>query len=83
MENVPIETTRPRTRRRSDASAERRALRPSDDAIASRAYELFLARGAQHGSDVEDWLQAERELSDPAAAEADRLTRGLQQRPNS
>jgi len=56
MENVPIETTRPRTRRRSDASAERRALRPSDEAIARRAYELLLARGAHHGSDVEDWL---------------------------
>ncbi|MFL5318601.1 MAG: DUF2934 domain-containing protein [Myxococcaceae bacterium] len=27
-----------------------------------RAYELFLARGSQHGHDVEDWLQAEREV---------------------
>lgn len=30
--------------------------------IAKRAYELYLLRGAQDGRDVEDWLQAEREL---------------------
>jgi hypothetical protein len=33
------------------------------DAVAHRAYELFLARGGQHGHDVEDWLAAERELA--------------------
>ena len=32
------------------------------DAIARRAYALYLARGAQEGHDLEDWLQAEREL---------------------
>jgi hypothetical protein len=35
---------------------------PSHDAIAVRAYELFLQRGAQHGQDWDDWLAAEREL---------------------
>ena len=35
---------------------------PSHDAIATRAYELFLERGAQHGQDWDDWLAAEREL---------------------
>jgi hypothetical protein len=35
---------------------------PSHDAIATRAYELFLRRGAQHGQDWDDWLAAEREL---------------------
>jgi Protein of unknown function (DUF2934) len=34
----------------------------SHDAIAVRAYELFLRRGAQHGQDWDDWLTAEREL---------------------
>jgi hypothetical protein len=33
-----------------------------DVEVARRAYELFLTRGCQHGHDVEDWLQAEREL---------------------
>jgi hypothetical protein len=30
--------------------------------IARRAYELFEARGGLHGHDVDDWLQAEREV---------------------
>ncbi len=30
--------------------------------IATRAYQLFVARGGRHGYDIEDWLQAEREL---------------------
>ena len=30
--------------------------------IARRAYELYLARGCEHGHDVDDWLQAEHEL---------------------
>jgi hypothetical protein len=35
---------------------------PDREAIARRAFELFLARGGVHGHDVEDWLAAEREL---------------------
>lgn len=31
--------------------------------IAARAYELYLARGGAHGSDWEDWLNAEREVT--------------------
>ena len=30
--------------------------------IRTRAHELYLARGAQSGRELEDWLQAEREL---------------------
>jgi hypothetical protein len=33
-----------------------------EEAIAKRAYELYCARGAGDGSDMDDWLQAEREL---------------------
>lgn len=36
--------------------------RPFED-VAQRAYALFLARGAQHGRDVDDWLEAERQLT--------------------
>ena len=32
------------------------------ETIRLRAYELFLARGATHGDDLADWLNAEREL---------------------
>jgi len=30
--------------------------------IRRRAYEIYLERGEQHGRDMDDWLQAEREL---------------------
>jgi hypothetical protein len=32
------------------------------DDVARRAYALFLARGRVDGHDVEDWLEAERQL---------------------
>ena len=35
---------------------------PGDDAVARRAYQRFEARGFAHGRDMEDWLEAEREL---------------------
>ena len=31
--------------------------------VAERAYELYIARGAGHGQDMDDWLAAEREVS--------------------
>jgi Protein of unknown function (DUF2934) len=34
--------------------------------IALKAYEAFCLRGCQHGSDLDDWLTAERELSPEA-----------------
>jgi hypothetical protein len=34
------------------------------DEVARRAYEIFLSRGSDHGRDFEDWLQAEREVSE-------------------
>jgi hypothetical protein len=36
---------------------------PATEEIATRAYEIYLARGGSHGADVQDWLQAERELT--------------------
>src|SRR5687768_13643162 len=39
------------------------AMKPvTHDEISRRAHEIFEARGRQHGHDVDDWLQAEREL---------------------
>ena len=35
---------------------------PPDDEIQLRAYWIHLDRGGQHGYDLDDWLQAEREL---------------------
>jgi hypothetical protein len=35
---------------------------PTPEDIERRAYELHLARGAGDGHDLDDWIQAEREL---------------------
>ena len=35
---------------------------PPREAIAKRAYELYLQRGSVPGYELEDWLQAEAEL---------------------
>ncbi len=42
------------------------AVRPDDDRIRVRAYEIYVARGYQ-GDPLEDWLRAERELIDQTA----------------
>jgi len=57
-------------RRKSDAvrrSPARTGSRGAvtDDAIRSRAYQLYEARGGEPGADMDDWLRAERELREP------------------
>jgi hypothetical protein len=49
--------------------------RPTRGEIERRAYERFVGRGAVHGGDVADWLEAERELlaSHPTDREFDRI----------
>ena len=44
------------------ATAPAPALQPTEEQIAVRAYELFLARGCEHGGAEQDWLRAEHEL---------------------
>lgn len=36
---------------------------PDRERIAMRAYELYLQRGEREGGELDDWLNAERELS--------------------
>jgi hypothetical protein len=36
---------------------------PTQEEIRRRAYEIYLSQGATGGLDLDDWLQAERELS--------------------
>ena len=38
------------------------ASEPSEEDIRLRAYHRYLERGAGHGRDYDDWLEAEREL---------------------
>jgi len=34
------------------------------DRIAARAFEIYEARGGEHGQDIDDWLQAEQQIDD-------------------
>jgi hypothetical protein len=53
-------STRPPQR---TAGADVSSQTASYEQIAARAYEIYLARGGEHGRDQDDWYQAERELS--------------------
>jgi hypothetical protein len=55
---MPSAGTSPRA-----ASARARSKTPAPEAIALRAYQLFEARQYQHGHDLDDWLQAEYDLT--------------------
>ena len=46
----------------AESTSTRSAAAPTPEQIAVRAYEIFIARGAQDGRDQEDWYQAENEL---------------------
>ena len=37
-----------------------------DEEIRHRAYQLYVERGEEHGRDLDDWLQAKREVEDGA-----------------
>lgn len=62
----------PKTTPRSTASDRALKTAPaataSSAAVARRAYDLYVARGREDGHDVDDWLQAERELQTAAGA---------------
>lgn len=64
-------TGRGRAGRASGEQAERGeaercgCCQPAYEEIACRAYEIWLAGGATHGHDIEDWLLAECEVTRP------------------
>lgn len=59
-------------RRRSDENSRLKEVLVMNNGtcedVARRAYELFLSRGGQHGRDVDDWLEAERQLTSNGAS---------------
>jgi len=59
MAKAKLQRVPPREERQPNKSA-----LITEDVIAQRAYALYLARGREDGHDVEDWLQAERELQE-------------------
>jgi len=47
---------------RSSRNETKTSNQPTHEEIAVRAYEIFESRGGSHGSDLDDWLEAERSL---------------------
>ncbi len=45
-------------------------IKHSWEEISMCVYEIYLARGGQAGKELDDWLQAERELARAAATKA-------------
>ncbi len=52
----PIEKSSPRSEPQTAEG------HPTREEIELRAHQIYVERGGAHGQDVEDWLQAEREL---------------------
>ena len=48
----------------SDVAEEEKNSGPSPAEIRQRAFEIHIERGGIHGCDLDDWLQAERELEE-------------------
>ena len=44
-----------------------KSLHPTREEIELRAYQIYIERGCADGHDVNDWLQAEHELSEKYA----------------
>jgi hypothetical protein len=55
-------TSKPASNPVTQAAPPARNIVLPHEQIARRAYEIFLARGGQHGHHEQDWQQAEREL---------------------
>ena len=49
----------PRTSKKTNGATESFS---DPGAIARKAYEIYQSRGGDHGADMEDWLEAERQL---------------------
>jgi hypothetical protein len=63
--NEKKETRQAKPRRSGSANASAPSASASAvhaEAIRSRAHELFQARGGLHGRDLDDWLEAERQI---------------------
>jgi hypothetical protein len=56
--------TMPRSVLQSNLTEESSSNEPSLAEIRERAFEIHIERGGIHGCDLDDWLQAERELQE-------------------
>jgi hypothetical protein len=62
------ESQTPQSSPRSETEAVNRQGSLDEADIAQRAYRRFEERGYEHGHDVDDWLQAERDGSQPTTS---------------
>jgi hypothetical protein len=53
----------------------------SREEIARRAHELYVERGRQDGRDLEDWIRAEKELSQDSVASPGKTKAAERSRP--
>jgi hypothetical protein len=58
----PSPSRPPRARAAETARGNTGNIEPSHNEIAEVAYLRYLSRGGAHGQDVDDWMEAEREL---------------------
>jgi hypothetical protein len=61
MKEVTDMASRARAPHRPQTPIEMKDL-PLEERIRQRAHEIYLRRGGQDGTDMDDWLQAEQEL---------------------
>ena len=61
-EETDENTSSPEIEMTTDAETTDALSSPTAEQIQQRAYEIYLERGGSEGNDIEDWLQAEREL---------------------
>jgi hypothetical protein len=45
-----------------EAESQHRYFEDLSSRLAKKAYELYVQRGQEHGHDIEDWLEAERQI---------------------
>ena len=59
----PAKPRRPSTRKpNGDTQIPNVDTQVPDDEVARRAYEIYQSRGGHDGADMDDWLEAERQL---------------------
>ena len=63
MPTIRRKTDAPSKPRRKAGKTPHPRTAPTTGAIATRAYEIFVQRGGEHGHALDDWVAAERELS--------------------
>ena len=52
----------PSKAKKSSVQTQILVMLPCENDIRCRAYEIYMSRGEQPGHELDDWLQAEREL---------------------